>query len=1254
MASPSGGDDGRLFEGVRFVLVGFDDATGSQYRSDMVGRGGVDAERLSNGCTHVVVWGLLYDDPECVLARTHGKKVVNELWVDDSLDRGVLADTDRALYWPVREFNGIPGAESLVICLTGFQKKYREDITKMVSLMGAQFSKPLVGNVVTHLICYKFEGDKYELARKVNIKLANHRWLEDCLKEWKIVPIDDYSKSTWELELMEAHAKDSEDDAEDTGQKSFNSMPRIMCTPNLRKGAETFVNPDVKAPMQSPPIIPNENKEVVVERHLNTPGHIGEAEDADINMHDSTIQGDPDSAKADLSTLMKTPSVLIAKRKNAAVRNMNSSNPIKESEEKNFGARTVDNTSDAIGTPNWSTNKLNSSKVDRGQHQEKDSLSGNLFAAVVRSNEKTNQNSGGDSMSNNINNQSNSKKVSQKSSTPKRHSDHRTVSHQKTEKSTSRTDSDNSLLEMGQQKVVEHADIQGMKSNETNRNVDAAFAQRGKNFNSPDSLKLRKEDLVSETSPSHCPFVNRLSDASETVNVSSSMGTNPAEDIAVDLEKQQSSLSTSRRSRSMKTLHKHAVPVDLGKLAEYSSCGNKNVKSLSKSRTLPKAMKKNKFTTSSSATVQDEKKSSDFSFDNVDGNNAEASASPVNQDLLHLKHETGNAHQDQAHDISEHGSRISQVVSCSGIADTTITAPVGSDNEVGAVTTMVSSDNAKEGAKRFQDASSNVQGETSHSKKVEIPTESIAGAKRPRNACMEIDGLVINTRKKPVSEPWPAEVIPCKYDDTASKNGCRTASAAEVKADSPKKVSLPRVRNTVTRKTRNALTKMDDAQVAPKESNETLVDKTETMAAGSLFEDLFPEDHVEDNQKMRSSNASATNCGTLSPKNVSTPKVRNAIAKRKMKDVERKIENKCGKVGSAIASVAKVVSLKRIKEMPHNFNKVTAEKNSEKDNKDGTRDVSGLFCQDSAAVDKPVVHNPKLRSSKCNKVLATDHEKENRQRRTEKFFAAAAAGRWILKSDYLTSCIEAGKFLDEEPFEWFGTGLSDGEKISLEAPRTWRILRQQMHHGAFYGMQIVVYGQLKLPTLDTVNRAVQAGDGTILATSPPYTRFLESGVDFAVVSASIPSADAWVQEFIRHGIPCVSADYLVEYVCKPGHPLDSHILFETNDLANKSLEKLMKNQQEVATDEEEQSEDDDDEDLNCSVCGRKDRGDVMLICGDEDGTDGCGIGMHIYCCDPPLDAVPEDDWLCPKCQVPKTKTKPTRSTARKLRPSKEM
>ena len=35
---------------------------------------------------------------------------------------------------------------------------------------------------------------------------------------------------------------------------------------------------------------------------------------------------------------------------------------------------------------------------------------------------------------------------------------------------------------------------------------------------------------------------------------------------------------------------------------------------------------------------------------------------------------------------------------------------------------------------------------------------------------------------------------------------------------------------------------------------------------------------------------------------------------------------------------------------------------------------------------------------------------------------------------------------------------------------------------------------------DTLKRVVRAGDGTILATSPSYTRFLKSGVDYAIIS----------------------------------------------------------------------------------------------------------------------------------------------------------
>uniref|UniRef100_M8AWQ2 BRCT domain-containing protein n=2 Tax=Triticinae TaxID=1648030 RepID=M8AWQ2_AEGTA len=184
-------------------------------------------------------------------------------------------------------------------------------------------------------------------------------------------------------------------------------------------------------------------------------------------------------------------------------------------------------------------------------------------------------------------------------------------------------------------------------------------------------------------------------------------------------------------------------------------------------------------------------------------------------------------------------------------------------------------------------------------------------------------------------------------------------------------------------------------------------------------------------------------------------------------------------------------------------------------------------------------------------------------RRTEKFFAAAAAGRWILKPEYLFACNEAGKLVDAESFEWHGDGLNDNQTISLDASRKWQHLKQRAGHGAFYGMRIIIYGECISPSLDTLRRAVRAGDGMILATAPPYTRFLKLGaVSFAVVSAGTPSSNTWVQEFKSHGIPCVNPSYLVDYMCKPSHlEQHKHVPFDMQDLADESLRKVLSSQE---------------------------------------------------------------------------------------------
>jgi len=62
----------------------------------------------------------------------------------------------------------------------------------------------------------------------------------------------------------------------------------------------------------------------------------------------------------------------------------------------------------------------------------------------------------------------------------------------------------------------------------------------------------------------------------------------------------------------------------------------------------------------------------------------------------------------------------------------------------------------------------------------------------------------------------------------------------------------------------------------------------------------------------------------------------------------------------------------------------------------------------------------------------------------------------------------------------------------------------------------------------------------------------------------------------------------------------------------------------------EHAEKDDDIDVEtvfCKVCAGGDDEKLLLLC------DKCLQGYHIYCLNPPLEAVPEDKWFCDKCSM---------------------
>lgn len=47
-------------------------------------------------------------------------------------------------------------------------------------------------------------------------------------------------------------------------------------------------------------------------------------------------------------------------------------------------------------------------------------------------------------------------------------------------------------------------------------------------------------------------------------------------------------------------------------------------------------------------------------------------------------------------------------------------------------------------------------------------------------------------------------------------------------------------------------------------------------------------------------------------------------------------------------------------------------------------------------------------------------------------------------------------------------------------------------------------------------------------------------------------------------------------------------------------------------------------DTGCLICGNDDDHNNLMLC------EGCNDEYHTYCLDPPLDAVPHDDWYCGK------------------------
>ncbi|KAF3322700.1 BRCT domain-containing protein [Carex littledalei] len=1397
-----------IFSGVRFALFGFDSVSEEQYRLEITQKGGVDLGNYDPTCTHVIVRGRIYDDPICVMARDNGKIVVTETWIDDTLDFGARADETKVLYRPVRDLDGIPGSKSFHICLTGYQRQEREDIMRMVTMMGARFSKPLIANQITHLICYKFEGEKYELAKRVNIKLVNHRWLEDCLKAWAILPIDDYTKSGWELEIMEAEARDSEEET-DTDVANRKSLDQTVSRP-LHNGPSSSIthNPLIEYPAptesgnresrglnQTPATTQSKDvgTEMMVNLPINSPPHSGSGTLATPNLPTkSPAPGPVNNCNSSSSIQVVTSGTNIGSEKmiNLAVKSPSLSSgtittagpiPVRSCAGTPLKSPVVGR---LIENPDLTTPEVNLSvKAPSLQYEPASSIAldppvkspapgpfnsqgardhsvtmlyeesgltklnlpvkspftaGNNTPRAVPGLPSQNLDLQDKSIAPNpFNDPENLDKLTKIDSrsekmisspikkTPLVTSNHTLqkdhlvrnpaeeiksgeIANLNVKSSLVTEARDRTMVKTPLQEISSEKSISSIKMGQSKPQSELRCEKRY-NTETPDSAKSARLSLSENKGVSSSELISSTnlgltgnSATSLQVGIRSKKGLSvPSEspletpkcrDLSSDGEHGScgarlpvlTNSTGMRRSYTRKLRKKSASPEELQSDPSVNTATPKVILGISpqglggRNGAANRDVEKEKSAEQSCASLPQKRKASDDPVHNspLVANDFEE-LERINS--LPKERDTGNNNTKMVLKNSKTkrtSLKCAKPPRCSpsslnniGLSEASDKAQVEEKKEPA----TTKQPDAPDFSKYFGSPTDNVGIGTSTSVSqdgdIEIRDALMQSGKvQAENNLLEMKGL----------SPDSVEAELHKHLSDTTPNPCnnhKNSTGARIK----KAVAKRSMKGKVQNPGKNVFLKAGNNSGAKpnSSSNNTPIDATRDKREAS---DAGPGDADSGFLRELSNSSAKPETGTKSPEieirneaetSVARPKnVRTNVSKKMGKGKREKMTNGSNNNKSNVTMDWLLTS---IDVDPEKENKPGPGEPSTADSKSVLKCNKPLPTQEecTSGKDQKLVHASmgsvacfilsghrlqrkefqavikKLRGRVCRDThnwsfQATHFIVPGPVRRTEKFFAAAASGRWILKMEYLTASNEAGRLIEEEPYEWYGTGMTEDSSISLEAPRKWRLVREQTGHGAFYGMHIVIYGECIAPSLDTMKRVIKAGDGTILATSPPYTRVLKSNsIDFAVVPATTPSNDPWVREFLNHQIPCVTSDYLVEFVCKPGYSLSKHVLFQTQEWAEKSLQKLTKLCQEVVREFNSPLKLRDDsvrqDNLRCAVCGSHERAEVMLICGDESGSVGCGIGTHIDCCDPPLEVVPEDDWFCCKCNKIRTK-----------------
>ncbi|KAL6208329.1 hypothetical protein ACLB2K_019280 [Fragaria x ananassa] len=117
---------------------------------------------------------------------------VSSHWIRSCLEDGYLLDvSNHILYTPLPCRTPLPGFEHFRFSVSQYEEKDRLLLRNLCFTLGAKFVEKL-NKKVTHLLCKFTSGSKYEAACKWGIHRVTCDWIYECVKQNKVIALDQY------------------------------------------------------------------------------------------------------------------------------------------------------------------------------------------------------------------------------------------------------------------------------------------------------------------------------------------------------------------------------------------------------------------------------------------------------------------------------------------------------------------------------------------------------------------------------------------------------------------------------------------------------------------------------------------------------------------------------------------------------------------------------------------------------------------------------------------------------------------------------------------------------------------------------------------------------------------------------------------------------------------------------------------------------------------------------------------------------